>query len=276
MGRLVALVLLSVLSRSASKNVAIIMAGQERGSYDTAADFGRALVAPLQKVGWKVHLYAGIFVGDESKWEKWIADAYPAPDEKRLVRLPSDESMDPGLVKFFNQCAQPYGLRNAHLEMAMRAAVDSKVDYSYAIKARNDVHYSPSQFFKPCWLAGLRNNEVLINDKELHCGDRWAERGWANFAQTFGKNLPPDTSAWMAQYSLPLTTSDQFAAGTWETMQIMLSIASAEPNDQRNCSEGNAFWEWAGGNYYTNPENVFAEFMYRRKMRVSRLLRVRF
>jgi hypothetical protein len=31
MGRLVALVLLSVLSRSASKNVAIIMAGQARG-----------------------------------------------------------------------------------------------------------------------------------------------------------------------------------------------------------------------------------------------------
>jgi hypothetical protein len=116
------------------------------------------------------------------------------------------------------------------------------------VKTRNDFQYGPGQFLKPCLLAGLQNDTVLINDKEMHTLDRWGERGHHDLADERHLSLPPDTP-WHAQQTLPLMTSDQFMVGTRHTMDTMLNIASYPPNDISNCSKGNAFWEWAGRSY---------------------------
>lgn len=107
---------------------------------------------------------------------------------------------------------------------------------------------------------------MLINDIELHATDRWAERGHENVRVDFHKDLPP-TTPWAAQQTLPLITSDQFMASTSATMDVLFRIASQPPNtNPLRCQTGDGFWEWIGHPFPGNPENVFADFMYRRQI----------
>jgi hypothetical protein len=162
--------LLLRLDVASSKNVAVVMAGLFRGSPQSAAEYERAVVAPLQRVKWEVHTYLGGFAEDEAAWRGWLRGS---ASNVTFVRLVPDAEKSRESTQYFGACAQSgYGIRNAHLADAWAAAKASGVQFHYAVKTRNDVAYGPGQFIRPCWLAGLAESVVLINDKEL-CVPLW-------------------------------------------------------------------------------------------------------
>ena len=167
--RLVRALLFACLLRpdgASTKNVAVVIAGLFRGTPETAAEYERALVAPLLRVNWTVHTFLGGFAENETAWRSWLSGS--ASNRVTFVRLVPDAQKSNESTQYFSACAQVgYGIRNAHLEDTWAAAKASGVQFDYAVKTRNDVAYGPDQFLRPCWLASLTDNVVLVNDKEL-------------------------------------------------------------------------------------------------------------
>ena len=86
-----------------------------------------------------------------------------------FVRLVPDAEKSNQSTQYFSACAQvAYGIRHAHFADTWEAAKASGVHFHYAVKTRNDVLYAPEQFIRPCWLAGLGDDVLLVNDKELY------------------------------------------------------------------------------------------------------------
>jgi len=245
--------------------VAVVMAGLWRGSPQTAAEYKRAVVQPLRAAGFVVDTYVAGFRQDAANWTAWLSESNSTsatfvpllPDEEALIARPENAS-------FFSRCVQPYHTRMLHLEDAWHAAQRAG-DYDYVIKTRNDVNYGPEQFVKPCWLRGLAHDVLLVNDKEIHCADRWNERGPAvQWPGPPGKH--PPATPWAAQLTAPEMLSDQFLIGTAATMKQFLEMPSAAPTNGTTCREGNPFWEWMGEDFPANPEQAFADFLYRRRI----------
>ena len=241
--------------------VAVIFAGLFRGTPATAVEYDRVVVQPLLTAGFLVDAYAAGYARDEGQWQQWLA----LSNSSSTTFAALNDTTNSARV-FFTRCAQDHHDIFMHLQAAW-VATQQKAAYDYVIKTRNDVNYGPGQFVKPCWLRGLNDNTILVNDKELHQGDRWNERGLFVMAEGWTQqvNMPPKTP-WMAQQTAPWMLSDQFLIGTPASVSQVLTLASATPNNGTTCREGNGFWEWMGADYPGGPEAYIADFLYRRKI----------
>jgi len=240
--------------------VAVILAGIFRGTLETALEFQRVVVHPLRTSGFVVDAYAAGYSHDEAEWRKWFT--YSNSTNFVFVNLLEDNVTlisRPESASYFSRCTEPYHIRMMHLNDAWLAAEKTGV-YDFVIKTRNDVNYGPGQFVKPCWLRGLADNFILVNDKELHQEDRWNERGIPGMP-----NEPPKTP-WAAQLLAPAMLSDQFLIGTRASMSQILTMVNFPPNNGSTCRQGNSFWEWMGRDFPPGPESFIADFLYRRKI----------
>ena len=71
--RLSRVLLLACLGGASSTNVAVLLSGLFRGTPQSAAEYERAVVAPLQRVNWAVHTFVGGFEKDEADWRGWLS-----------------------------------------------------------------------------------------------------------------------------------------------------------------------------------------------------------
>jgi len=245
------------------RRVAVILAGLFRGSLDSSLELQRAVIAPLLRVGWQVDVYGAGAESDRQQWLDWFHKEgpvnttgvgwffVPTKTEDEIKAAPS----------YFTTCSDDH-YRHAwsHLATAWEAALASNFSYDYAIKTRNDVHYHPAQFVKPCWLASLADDVILNNDLELNQGNRWNERGWIISERGQAQSMPKKQS-WEARQTSPMMLSDQLLIGTARTMGRVLTLNAQPPTRQReDC--GNDFIKWLGLSS-GGIEAILGDYLYR-------------
>ena len=237
MARLFLLLLPSLVR--AEESVAVILAGMFRGTERTALEAKRALLAPLHRAGMSVSLYTGGHAKDEAAWREWgrVASGDSSVAGYAFVPLPQadDDSLQ---ASFWRHCSQEYHVQYGALYSTW-SRITNRSSYTYVIRTRNDLLFPDVQAFKPCWFRELPRETVLTTDIEIHQGDRWNERGlelrvppgyldyFAAYA-TFGLNVTrPRPMSKQARF--PTTTCDQFFAGRYEAMDLLLSLDAAPP-----------------------------------------------
>ena len=114
--RLVRALLFACLLRpdgASTKNVAVVIAGLFRGTPETAAEYERALVAPLLRVNWTVHTFLGGFAENETAWRSWLSGS--ASNRVTFVRLVPDAEKSNQSKQYFSACAEKgYGIHVAN------------------------------------------------------------------------------------------------------------------------------------------------------------------
>ena len=222
-------------------SVAIILAGQFRGTPRSANETRRALVAPLQAAGLRVVLYTGGVAADAAAWRTWGEQAAGTAHE--FIEIP-ERNQTTAAGSFWGGCL-PWGY---HLQYGALTAtwlrIANRTAYTYAIRARNDLIYPDVQAFKPCWLTELPPQVLLTTDIEIHQGDRWNQRGmvvWADNGRnaalmdyfgafnSYGLFVNASSRKMSAQANFPLMACDQFHAGRSTDMNVLLTMDVDKP-----------------------------------------------
>ena len=204
--------------------VAVVLAGSFRGTSETAAEFARALVAPLLAARLRVDLFVAGEQAEEQRWRDWAAPSAPSSltfaAHAPPVRTVNESHFHCDCAKWCVNFEPGVHEQFRKLEEAWRLVQRANTTYDYVIKARNDLLFHPNQTFRPCWLLELPPHVVLTNDVEMHhspVGVRWNERG--------------GNQAWPLQPlpTYPLHVSDQLLAGTPATLAPFLELDGAPP-----------------------------------------------
>ena len=219
------------------ESVAIVVAGQFRGSHRTALELQRVLVRPLVHSGIRVHLFAGGYSTNESAWREWGQAAVGNHSNFTFLNIP-EPTEELLAVSFWRFCNGGYHPQYGALHRTWAQVIDRQA-YTYAIRMRSDLLFPEVQAFKPCWLRELPENIVLTTDIEIHQSDRWNQRGieskssmqgldyFAPFS-TYGLNVSSQRRM-SAQPRFPTMTCDQFFAGHVRDVDLILSLNGAEP-----------------------------------------------
>lgn len=235
--------------------VALVFAGLFRGNKVSTLELNRAIVRPLKRAGFEVHAFLAGFASEKDSWIEW----YNSSTVYTWTELPTDDEFltsKPYEQSYFSTCTgSGYHLQYGHLALSWESVVRSGIEFSHAIKMRNDLIFHPSQTLQPCWLLELPNATVLVNDVELNAVDRWNERGPTGPALDQG-NADPRLKNLVSVSTFPHMQSDQFMMGTKWTMHYLFSMDSTPPRRADACDE--LVKPWAG-----NIEHVLADYLFR-------------